>query len=706
MAARPVTQKEAETGEKVKVLMETRGEGGYFVAPPTQGYEFIQGNLSTINSITSAEYELLFTIARSFDQMPFKNEHLQTKVSTESQWNGKLSPFDDFNQRGDVLGILKEHGWTFIYQSGPREHYKRPGTTDSVTSANFHRDSRIFYVFSTSTEFEAGRGYNPVQVYAILKHNGDYSAASKALYAQGYGARHTSKPATDNEVKTEVFEIAVPEPLPNELLPVPQFDPLLLPEALRNFVSDTADRMQSPIEFVAAAVVVSLASVIGNRIRIKPKRLDDGWIVTPNLWAVVIGVPGKLKTPALQAGLELLKKREQLARESHSAELKSFEFSKLEREAQREAVKNKLKEAAKKGENTERFRSDFEVFAELEEPTSRTYVVNDATIEKLGVLLNRNPQGILLFRDELIGFLKTLDKEENAEAKAFFLECWNGFGSYTFDRITRGETRIENLTLSILGGIQPGVLASYLHNAIAGGQYDDGFIQRFQLAFYPDPNRWQLVDRQPDKSAASLAHECFARLDNLAAGIEDSLVVRFADDAQEFFYGWWRDLEVSLETDEFGHPALTAHFSKYRSLMPSLALVFHLLNVAAIGEKVNEETKVSLDAAMMAAAWCELLAEHAKRIYGIAIRQETTQAKLILQKIKQGKLKPQFTARDVWRNQWTGLTSSEECQKPLQILVDYGYLMPLQSPTTDRGGRPTVTYLCHLSLLGNAEVTK
>jgi putative DNA primase/helicase len=105
---------------------------------------------------------------------------------------------------------------------------------------------------------------------------------------------------------------------------------------------------------------------------------------------------------------------------------------------------------------------------------------------------------------------------------------------------------------------------------------------------------------------------------------------------------------------------------------------------------------------MKAAAWCGLLAEHARRIYGIAIRQETTQARTILQKIKKGKLKGQFTARDIYRNQWTGLQTSEECQKPLQLLTDYGYLRPLSVSTTDKGGKPTIAYIVHPSLLENA----
>lgn len=519
---------------------------------------------------------------------------------------------------------------------------------------------------------DVARRYAPESSFATAQTNGDA--------------------ATENDL---------PERLPVELLPV----------AVRDFAHDVATRMQCPLEFVAASIIVGAASIIGNRIRVAPKQKDD-WTVTPNLWGAIVATPGKLKTPALMSGLEPVKQRERLARDDYREQAKEFEFLRLEREAQREAVKAKVKEAARKGEPTATFQTEFERFAELDQPTAKNYIVNDATVEKLGVLLNRNPRGLLLFRDELIGFLRSLDKEENASARAFFLECWNGYGEYTFDRIGRGDTRIENLTLSILGGIQPGVLSGYLRGAIAGGEFDDGLMQRLQIAFYPDATAWQLVDRAPDATATALAFQCFARLDELdtgktADGNDKPLILRFDAAAQKLFYEWWTELEKSFEAGEVEHSALIAHFAKYRSLMPSLALIFHLFDVVGNNEQINEQTAISFDAAETTAAWCELLAAHARRIYGIATRPETSRAKTVLQKIRSGKLKPQFTARDIYQKGWAGLQSSDDCARPLQLLVDYGYLHVLPSPPNADGGRPTKTYLAHSSLLtGDTESDK
>ncbi len=198
LAKRPATSDEAKSGDKLKILIETRGEGGYFVAAPTVGYGWKQGSVKDIPLITSGERDTLFTIARSFDQMPVKAAPEEKSGNRPSA--GELSPFDDYNSRADVPALLEKHGWRFVYQRGENYHYKRPGTTDSATSASFHAGLRTFYVFSTSTEFEAGRGFNPTGVYTQLEHGGNYSAASKALFAVGYGSRRKEKAQRNNNV--------------------------------------------------------------------------------------------------------------------------------------------------------------------------------------------------------------------------------------------------------------------------------------------------------------------------------------------------------------------------------------------------------------------------------------------------------------------------------------------------------------------------
>ncbi|MEF8727204.1 MAG: DUF3987 domain-containing protein [Accumulibacter sp.] len=107
---------------------------------------------------------------------------------------------------------------------------------------------------------------------------------------------------------------ALPEPeqIRIALLPVPLLDPELIPDAFRGWITDTAYRMQCPIDFCAVGAIGILAAVVGAGIGIKPKRKDD-WLVVPNLWGGVIAPPSKKKTPALAEMIKALGRLEKLA---------------------------------------------------------------------------------------------------------------------------------------------------------------------------------------------------------------------------------------------------------------------------------------------------------------------------------------------------------------------------------------------------------
>jgi putative DNA primase/helicase len=108
-----------------------------------------------------------------------------------------------------------------------------------------------------------------------------------------------------------------------------------------------------------------------------------------------------------------------------------------------------------------------------------------------------------------------MDRLGHENDRGFYCEAWNSSGAYTYDRLGRGTLRIEAACVSILGGIQPGPLHAYLHETFAGGG-DDGLIQRFQLAVFPDPPpRWRNVDRWPNIDAKTRAFAIYRRLDPL-----------------------------------------------------------------------------------------------------------------------------------------------------------------------------------------------
>lgn len=187
--ARAKAQK-ARDNDKVRVLLETRGEGGYVMCFPSVGYNLINLDFYGINEITTSQRDILHSCARQLNEV-FEEVHVP-KAQQPKKTKGKSS-FEDYNERADVVQLLINHGWKFVKTKGSKTHLQRAGQTTAETSGNYDHDKGWFSVFTTSTEFEPQRAYLPYAVFAMLECNNDFSEASKRLYEMGYGEREEVK---------------------------------------------------------------------------------------------------------------------------------------------------------------------------------------------------------------------------------------------------------------------------------------------------------------------------------------------------------------------------------------------------------------------------------------------------------------------------------------------------------------------------------
>ena len=169
-------------------IIETRGEGGYFVSSPTEGYRVVRNDITNIPVITEAERKILLEVALSFNTW-----HVIDKVEQEK---GER-PGDLYNKMPesvhDVKIALQNAGWVEVRD----KEWRRPDKDRGISATLGRVAEGIFYCFSSSAHpFDMGSAYTQFQVITLLEHNGDFSVCAKELVKR-YG---NSKPQTEKEV--------------------------------------------------------------------------------------------------------------------------------------------------------------------------------------------------------------------------------------------------------------------------------------------------------------------------------------------------------------------------------------------------------------------------------------------------------------------------------------------------------------------------
>lgn len=230
LAKRPATPEELAKEPKLTApcLIETKGLGGQFLVSPTPGYTILQGDWFNLFEITPEQRTFFLDTARSLDRMP--------KVTyTPRPYNGELDgtrPGDIYNQTGGIqeaLGILEKNGWTVAYSRGDTVYLTRPGKKFGVSGTYGHVAPGVFYCFTSSgSPFEPDTAYSPFQVFALLKHDGDFPQAAKEL-SKRYSLEAPPRKPYIEETKTSMVNEAKTATTEKTLFSkVPDFNPVLL----------------------------------------------------------------------------------------------------------------------------------------------------------------------------------------------------------------------------------------------------------------------------------------------------------------------------------------------------------------------------------------------------------------------------------------------------------------------------------------------
>ncbi|MDP9477267.1 MAG: DUF3987 domain-containing protein, partial [Actinomycetota bacterium] len=388
-----------------------------------------------------------------------------------------------------------------------------------------YRDDTMFRLASS---FRA-KGLEEDEIYEALK---------------AVNANRCDPPMTDEELRAKAKSAA--KYAPGELTgrrgnagrpPAPEFPLDALPKRAARLCKETARSLSAPVDLVAAPSLAVLASAVGNsrRARVKP-----GWDEAPSLYIVQVAPPGGAKTPALNQAQRPATKEQARLKDVYHAQKKEYE------KALRE---NACKPNAEKGDVPQ-------------EPKLQTTYVSDTTVEALGPVLEANPRGVLLIRDEMEALVSGLNQYKaggKGNDRHFFKSTWSG-SQVRIDRKTADEPLIlDSPYVSITGGIQPAMLHTL------GGDRDDGFMDRFLLAFpEPKPSRFtregiseearkdyddlylalRKLDQEPHSSVYTLPEDP----DHRPLCVYNPQIVEFSPDALALFGEKYDEIEREKES--------------------------------------------------------------------------------------------------------------------------------------------------------------
>lgn len=330
-------------------------------------------------------------------------------------------------------------------------------------------------------------------------------------------------------------------------LSVPELAAGIMPETIERFARHEALVKGVQFHGPAMAALAVCAAAIPDHVQIRVK-VHEAWYEACRLWLALIGPVSAKKSPLLKTAMRPLKRAEKEAFAVWATE-KEF-WDKTDKESRGP------------------------------EPILRRYVLNDSTIESVGKIAAENPQGLLLERDELAGWFGAMDKYSSGRGAAadrgFWLQAWNG-SQYTIDRISRPSLFIPNLSVSIIGGIQPDAIRRIAKDAV-----DDGLLQRLLPVV--------LGPAGPGEDTHDMGHS-FEDYDALIARLTNlpETTVKFSADAQTIR----REFAAyanKLATLESVSPQLGAFCGKLDGYFARFALAFHACNPTRIQELVSGDT--------------------------------------------------------------------------------------------------------------------
>lgn len=523
-----------------EAVIETRGTGGYIFAYPENKYSKL--SYFDIQYISDEDREIIIHCAKVYNYNEPETVSVEPKVKKEYNGTNK-APWTDYNEKTDIFDLVHSE-FTIPPRGNKQKHIliKRHGST-SAYSGYIFKDSGCIYLFSTGTRYPHEKLLTPYHIYAIQNHGGDLSAAASALYKEGFGDRIHKKVKDQEKSLPDIKEFNIDSvAFPIEIYPAP----------LQSYLMECKNKLDANIDYTGSALLWLISVCVGNSFEIEVKK---GWTENAAVWISLVGKAGIGKTPSINKIIYPLEKL-------NIKETKKF-----------------AKEYAKFKEYEQLNKKEKENVPEVTKPKKLQFIANDITVEALVDLHQESDNSVGVFKDELAGWLKDMNKYRAGSDLEFWLSVWSGKSVY-LNRISRESSFVDKPFIPVMGGIQPNILSAFYTDE----NKDNGFMDRMLLSFpdaviehYNENELSEEILEWYNESMTMFYNECKRRIKYDDEGVIVSNRATLTPDAKTEWIRIFNHITDTQNSDE-ENEYLKSMYPKQKSYIPRFALLIHLIH--------------------------------------------------------------------------------------------------------------------------------
>ena len=561
----------AKLKDHKQCVIESRGIGGYVVV-----YENQISKLSylEIQEISERDREILWNICATYNYIAPHEVITEDKKIVKEYNNEGLTPWDDYNQRTSIFDVI---GDEFKIVRKLAKHYiiLRNGATSSQ-SGYVYTDSGCMYLFSTGTIYPNEKLISPFYAYTIKNHNGNLKEASKELYHKGFGSRMT-KPLPEKLIKTVIKT----EDL---IFPIDIFPP-----PIQTYLIECNNTLDSSIDYMGCSLMWLLSVIVGNSIHVQVKR---GWVEPCNMWVAIVGKAGLGKTPSISNIIAPLQKiNSRLIKEYIKDYNKFLAYEKMKADEKQQVE-------------------------EVHKPIKKQFIANDITLEALVDLHEQSKNSVGVFKDELNGWFKDMNKYREGSDLEFWLSTWSG-KSVTVNRMTRAGSFVDKPLIPVLGGIQPSILNSFYTDE----NKDNGFVDRMLLTFpsleiesYNDNELpFETLQWYNDAIVAyyeAIKRNCIVYDDDMDI---EPYIAKFDTSAQSEWKRIFNEI-TNVQNSDDENEYMKSMLPKQKSYIPRFALLIHTIDCYIKSKPLHDMLLITKESMLKAEKLSKYFIAMAKKI--------------------------------------------------------------------------------------------